>query len=85
MWFWNSSESCPFTEGSGLNSFYSGAAIVRLQNFTNKMFYRWDNSGQLLEDASGTGELWVQFDRFANAGGLLINVGHPIHSRRGPA
>lgn len=68
------SESCPFTEGSGLNSFYSGAAIVRLQNFTNKMFYRWDNSGQVLEDASGTGELWVQFDQFANAGGLLINV-----------
>ena len=68
------SESCPFTEGCGLNAYFAGNAIVTLANNANQLSYL-SSGGQIIEQKTGSGQLWVQVGSFENNHyGLLINV-----------
>jgi len=68
--------SCPFKQGCNLNTFFEGDAIVTLANNDNMMNYLFNSGGpNIIEQATGPGELWVQVGSFVQDHyGLLVNV-----------
>jgi hypothetical protein len=70
--------TCPFTEGLGLNKLFNGASIVSITNRANGMTYRSDSQALKVVEVSGggNGQVWVQVGDMtgSNPGAFLVNV-----------
>lgn len=70
--------TCPFTEGLGLNKFFNGDSIVSITNRANGMTYRSDSQALKVVEVSGggNGQVWVQAGDLTGShpGAFLVNV-----------